>query len=303
MKRRVLAILTAVLVPVLLGLGLASAVSLRGLDAVIGEALFEIHRVDEASFPPPPDRPFFVLVVGTDARPGEPVGRGDALHLIGVNADARKASILNIPRDSWVSVPGRGTDKINAAHLMGGPRLQARAVANLVGVEIPFVVTTGFEGFTGMVDELGGVDVDVPFSMADANSGAFFEAGLNHLDGSGALAFSRNRGIPGGDLRRTEHQGLLIIAGLAKLRAEEPDVVKTLQWLAVLLRYGRVDGAGLGDLYRLGRLALSIDAEDVHAVTVPGTLGRAANQSVVFLDPAADALFADFRDDAILQSH
>ena len=303
MQRRGLAIVTGILVPVVLGVGLGSAASLSGWEAVIGEAVFEIHRVDEARFPPPPDRPLFVLVVGHDARPGETSSRGDALHLIGVNPNTRQATIINIPRDTWVPVPGRGTDKVNSAYLAGGPELEAQAVGQFVGVEIPFVVSTGFEGFAGMVDELGGVDVNVPLRMADPNSGAFFEAGVNHMDGAAALAFSRNRSIPDGDFRRTEHQGLVILAALAKLRAQEPNPVKTLQWLAVLLRHARVDGVGLADLYRLGRLALSIDAANVRAVTMPGNAGQAGNQSVVFVGPGADGLFSDFRDDAILQSH
>ena len=303
MKHRGLAILTGLLVPVVLGVAVGSAVSLRGGTAVIGEPGFEIHRVEQAQFPPPPDHPFFVLVVGHDARPGEPAARGDALHLIGVNPTARRATILNIPRDTYVPVPGRGTDKINSAHLLGGPRLQAEAVGQLVGVEIPFVVSTGFEGFAAMVDELGGVDVDVPLPMADANSGAYFEAGRNHLDGAGALAFSRNRGVPGGDLRRTEHQGVLILAALSQLRAQHPDPVRMLRWLAVLLRHGRVDGVGLADLYRLGRLALSLEVANVRTVTMPATVGQAGVQSVVFVGPGADGLFADLRDDAILQEH
>ena len=303
MKHRRLAILTGALVPLVLAAGMQASAWLGGPTAVLGQAVYQLHRIDEAQFPPPPGQPVFLLVVGSDARPGEAAGRGDALHLIGVNPEAGRATILNIPRDSWVPVPGRGTDKINSANLVGGPRLQAAAVAQLVGVDIPFVISTDFAGFTAMVDELGGVDVDVPFRMADANSGAFFQAGPNHLDGFGALAFSRNRGIPDGDLRRTEHQGLLILAALAKLRSEQPDTLKTMRWLSVLLRNGRFDGAGLVDLYHLAKLALSIDVANVRAVTVPGSPGQAGNQSVVFLSPAASGLFADFRDDAILQSH
>ena len=303
MKHRGLAVVTGVLVPLVLAMGLLASGSRGGGGATLGEAVFQLHRVDEASFPAPPDQPVFVLVVGHDARPGEAVARGDALHVIGVNPAAGRATILNIPRDTWVPIPGRGTDKINSAYVTGGPRLQAGAVGQMLGVEIPFVVTTGFVGFAAMVDELGGVDVNVPVRMADANSGAFFEPGPNHMDGAGALAFSRNRGVSGGDLRRTEHQGLLILAALAKLRTEQPDAVKTLRWLAVLLRHCRFDGAGVADLYRLGRLALSVDAANVRNVTMPGAAGQAANQSVVFLGAGAEALFADFRDDAILQSH
>jgi LCP family protein required for cell wall assembly len=303
MRHRTLAVITGALLPVVLAFGLVASSSLPVDEGVLGERLFEVHRVDEARFPPAPGEPVFVLVVGHDARPGEIGSRADALHLIGMNPGEGQATILNIPRDTWVSIPGWGRDKINAAHLRGGPRLEAQAVGQLVGVEVPFVVSTGFEGFTAMVDELGGVELDVPVPMADANSGAYFDAGPNHLNGPAALAFARNRGVSGGDFRRTEHQGLLIVAALAKLRAEQPDPVKTLQWLAVLLRHGRVDGASVMDLYRLGRLALSIDAANVRAVTMPGFLGSAANQSVVFVGAGADALFDDFRDDAVLQAH
>jgi LCP family protein required for cell wall assembly len=303
MKHRGLAAVTAVLAPMLFAAGLVAAGSRGSGGAHLGQTLFELHRVDDAQFPGPPDQPVFVLVVGHDARPGEAFARGDALHLIGVNPGAGQGTILNIPRDTWAPIPGRGQDKINAAHLFGGPELQARAVGQLVGIEIPFVVSTGFEGFVAMVDTLGGFEIDVPFPMADPASGAFFSAGRTHMDGDQALAFSRNRSISGGDFRRTEDQALVILAALAKLRGEQPDAAKTLRWVATLLRHGRFDGAGVADLYRLARLALSIDPANVRNVTMPGGLGSAANQSVVFVGPGADSLFADFRDDAVLQSH
>jgi LCP family protein required for cell wall assembly len=245
----------------------------------------------------------FVLVMGHDARPGETQSRGDALHVVGVNPAAGRATILNIPRDTWVPIPGRGLNKINAAHLAGGARLQAQTVSQFVGVEIPFVVNTSFEGFQAMVDELGGLVVDVPFAMADANSGAYFAAGPTHMMGPEALAFSRNRYVPGGDFTRSHDQAIVILAALAKLRGEGVTAAKVIEWLSMLFRHATFDGAGVADAYRLGRLALSIDPANVRNVTMPGTTGSAANQSVVFKGGGADSLFADFRDDAILQSH
>jgi len=283
---------------------LAAVVLFVGLGAVAptpGRTAITVHKVDAARFNPSSDKPVFVLVMGQDARPGETQSRGDALHLIGINAAAGKATILNIPRDTWTNIPGRGLDKINAGHYYGGPVLEAKAVSELVGVDIPVVLTTGFEGLTDMVDELGGVDVDVPQPMNDKNSGAVFPAGKVRMDGGAALAFSRNRGLPGGDLTRTQDQGILILAGLSKLRAADPTASNTLKWMATLARHTSLDGIGLGDLYRLGRLALSIDPANVRNVTMPGTVGSAANQSVVFVGAAAPALFADFRDDGILQ--
>ncbi|HEX2046212.1 MAG TPA: LCP family protein [Acidimicrobiales bacterium] len=268
-----------------------------------GEAALEIIKVDEGRFNPVPDKPVFVLVMGHDARPGDTRSRGDALHVIGINPAARQATILNIPRDTWTNIPGRGMDKINTGNYYGGPLLQARAVAELVGVDIPIVLSTGFQGLADMVDELGGINVDVPVPMNDRASGAVFPAGTVRMDGGAALAFARNRNLSGGDFTRTEDQGILILAGLSKLRDSAPTATNTLRWMAVLARHTRFDGVGLGDLYRLGRLALSIDPENVRNVTMPGSTGSAANQSVVFAGGSAPTLFADFRDDAILQRY
>ena len=266
-----------------------------------GAAPVQIVKVDEGHFRPDRGKPMFVLVMGHDARPGETQSRGDALHLIGINAAAGTATILNIPRDTWTNIPGRGMDKINTGHYYGGPALQARAVSALVGVDVPIVISTDFQGLSDMVDELGGVNVNVPVPMNDPKSGAVFPAGIVRMDGGAALAFARNRSISGGDFTRTQDQGILILAGLAKLRDSSPSAANTLKWMSVLLRHSRFEGIGVGDLYRLGRLALSIEPASVRNVTMPGTTGSAANQSVVFVGASAPALFADFRDDAILQ--
>lgn len=285
----------ALLAAVVLFVGLGSAAPAPGRTAI------EIHKVDEGRFRPSGGKLVFVLVMGHDARPGETQSRADALHVIGINPAAGRATVLNIPRDTWTDIPGRGLDKVNAGYYHGGPALQAKAVSALVGVDIPIFLSTGFQGLADMVDELGGIDVDVPQAMNDVKSGAVFPAGTVRMDGGAALAFSRNRSLPGGDFTRTHDQGILILAGLSKLRGSDPTAANTAKWMSVLARHTRLDGIGLGDLYRLGRLALSIDPANVRNVTMPGTIGSAGNQSVVFAAPAAAALFADFRDDAILQ--
>ena len=266
-----------------------------------GRAGIEIVKVDEGRFHPVPGEPVFVLVMGQDARPGQAQSRGDALHVIGINPEQGKATILNIPRDTWTNIPGRGIDKINAANYYGGPLLQARAVSALVGVDISIVLSTGFEGLADMVDELGGINVDVPFAMNDRASGAVFPAGTVRMDGGAALAFARNRNVSGGDFTRSQDQGILILAGLSKLRDSTPTATNTLKWMAVLARHVRFDGIGLGDLYRLGRVVLSIEPEKVRNITMQGTTGSAAGQSVVFVGGSTPALFADFLDDGLLQ--
>lgn len=284
------------------------AVALTGGALAFAQAppVIEVHKVDEGHFTPHPDEPVFILVLGIDGRPGIDSDRSDAIHLIGVNPGAGSATILDIPRDTYVTIPGRGKNKINDAYTEGGPELEAQAVEALVGAHPRFVVTTTFGGFPRMVDEMGGIDVNVPYPIHDAYSGANFNAGPRHMNGGETFQFVRSRhGVPDGDLSRTVNQGTVIIAALAKLRADgaSGSPAKVLKALAILGRNAHFTGVGLNDLYNLGRLGLSIDPARVRNVGMPATIGSAGGASVVFVAPAAGSLFADFRDDAVLQAH
>ena len=147
--------------------------------------------------------------LGNDGRPGEGRTRGDAIHLIGVNPATHQATILDFPRDTGLPIPGHGTDKVNAAHVYGGAELQAETIGNAVGVKMPYAIDTDFAGFVYMVNDMGGLTVNVPEAMNDDDSGANFPAGLHHIDGRPALAFGRNRHqFPTGDLKRSENQGV-----------------------------------------------------------------------------------------------
>src|SRR5690348_17360701 len=108
-----------------------------------------------------PDGNFFILFVGSDFRPGVGGARGDALHLIGVNPSQHAATILDVPRDTCFN-----GDKINAANSRGGPRGQADAVSSLTGgTPISWVIEVDFDGFTKIVDGMGGITVNVPTQM------------------------------------------------------------------------------------------------------------------------------------------
>lgn len=269
-----------------------------------GQPALEVHKVDAGSFSPRPDRPVFLLALGLDGgRPGIDGDRSDAMHLIGVNPAAGAGTMLHIPRDTYVPVPGHGRSKINDAYALGGPGLAAETVEGFTGVDVSFVLALRFGPFEEMVNEAGGVDVDVPFAMKDRFSGADFPQGRVHMDGRAALAFARNRHISGGDLRRSEDQGLLILAALTKLRAENPGATAVARYVAILGRHVGITGVGPADLYRLGRLAVSVDPANIRSVVLPSRIGAVGGQSVVFAAGGAAALFADIRDDAVLQSH
>jgi anionic cell wall polymer biosynthesis LytR-Cps2A-Psr (LCP) family protein len=166
------------------------------------------------------------------------------------------------------------------------------------------VLQTTFAGFIAMIDALGGVDVDVPYLMSDPNSGAAFNPGVVHMTGERALAFSRDRHIPDGDLQRTAHQGQLIIHGLAELQKKGTSPTDVLHYLDVLFRNIRTEGINSTDLYRLGRAALKINPGDVRNYVMPARIGTMGRASVVFVrQPDATSLFVDFSDDGILQAH
>ncbi len=262
---------------------------------------FTITKTANADYTPSPTAPVFLLAIGNDGRTGETVTRGDSIHLIGVNPALHQATILDIPRDTGMDIPGHGLDKVNASHTIGGPRLEADTISAVVGVPIPYVIDTNFDGFIGMVDDMGGLTVNVPYRMFDTYSGADFQPGVQKLDGHQALAYARNRHqFPNSDLTRTQNQAYLILQALTQFRAENAGPIKTLGLLADLGRHAQLDGIGLKDLYALGRLGLSIDPTTVKNVLVPVTSGSGSRLQ---LTGDAAGLFQDFADDAVLQTH
>ena len=295
LRRVVIGALVALLVLALAvaGLGAAWMAGIR-VPFASGATYMQIQKLATADAAGARTDMFFIALIGSDLRPGISGARGDALHLVGVNPATNTATMLNIPRDTcWKG------DKINSAHSSGGPRGMAEAMGEIVGVPVAYAVSVDFAGFEGLVDGMGGVQIDVPVEMSDRYSGAVFPAGPQRLSGNQALAFSRNRhDFSDSDLTRTGNQGLMIIAGLAQLRAEAQGPVGELKAAALLGRHAALDGLGLTDVYRLARIAHRIDPAAVRSVTIP-----TAGGDCLRVAGAAGGLFADFADDATLQSH
>jgi LCP family protein required for cell wall assembly len=296
--RRILLALGALLTVLVLGCVGIGAAWLSGVKVPLasGATYMRVHKfapTGAASQSGGVPGMFFILLVGNDSRPGVGGARGDALHLVGVNPAANQAAMLNIPRDTcW------NGDKINAANTRGA-RASAEAVGGLVGVPISYVVEVDFAGFTSLVDGIGGVDVNVPVPMDDKYSGAVFSQGMNHMSGQQALAFSRDRyDFPSGDIARSGNQGGLILDALRQLQSKMQNAPGEFRLLALLGRHARLDGMGLSDLYRLGKVAYRLNPNAVRSVTIPVGGGNCMG-----LGGGAGALFADFRDDATLQAH
>ena len=244
----------------------------------------------------------FILVIGSDARPGEDIRRtnGDSIHLLAVNPRTFEGTIVGIPRDAWVDIPGRGTGKINSALPSGGPSLMVDTVRRLTGLPIQYYVLTGFQGLTSIVDALNGVNVLVNRRMNDSFSGARFEQGWHRFSGAQALAFTRNRhDVANGDFGRSANHGVLIQAALGKIRSEVGDDAGLRRWTEVLLRHTALDVAP-DKLLPLAALGRRIDPGRMKNVVVPGRVGMAGRASVVYLTAEAAGLFTDLRDDAVI---
>ena len=170
------------------------------------------------------NKPVVILAVGSGGRPGDDImhSLSDSIHLIFLNPAKHHATIVGIPRDSWVDIPGHGTSKINAALFYGGPALMVQTIESLTGVHIDYWAITTFWGFTNMINEINGLSIDIPFQFYDPTySRANLEPGVQRLNGVQALSMARDRdSMLEGDFARSENQGRLILAALAQFHGD-----------------------------------------------------------------------------------
>lgn len=248
-------------------------------------------------------KPIFILFIGSGARPGEDVEHSlaDSIHIVSIVPAKKKAAILGVPRDSYVSIPDRGTAKINSAMVYGGPQLLVETVESLTGIKFDYWALTTFWGFQAMVNSIGGLTVDVPFAMQDSASGSNFEPGVQKLRGKEALAFARDRhSLPAGDFGRSEDGGRLIIAALTQFRKEfAKDPSRLLTWIAGGFRNVQSQ-APLDDVLALAFTSTLMNPKRVENIVAPGTTGMAGGTSIVNLSSEAQTIFDDLKKDGLV---
>jgi LCP family protein required for cell wall assembly len=224
------------------------------------------------------------LVLGSDIgppqRPGNPLhGRADAIHLVAVDPRGKRATIVDIPRDSLI-----GGIKANDHLVRGGPPAIEGALEAYTGLAIDFWALTTFAGLESLVDGMGGIDVVVDQPMRDAFSGSNFVPGPQRLSGAQALAFARDRySVRGGDLGRSRHQGDLLRFAHIQLRTHLGDAA-SLARLTALFARNTVTNVPPSELLLLALLATEIDPANVRQVALGGTPGFAGRAAVIHLD-------------------
>lgn len=244
------------------------------------------------------DEPIFVMFVGSDLRPGVGGARGDSLHLVAINQSLHSGTIVNIPRDTCDTTNGRRR-KINEANSHGGVANQADVVGQMFGVDIPYGVEVDFAGFRNLIDDVGGVYIDVPMDMSDSYSGAYFPAGPQRMSGAQALAYSRNRhDFPRSDIQRSWNQGHLMLEAIKQLQQQYGTISGRFKLVSILVQRTMMSGMGVNDIVELGQAMSAIDPALIKNVTIPTSGGGCLG-----LADSAQALFADLRDNGVLDTY
>jgi LCP family protein required for cell wall assembly len=250
----------------------------------------QIERVDDV--PPgkrPADQPGKTfLLVGSDSREGlskaeqKKLGTGstagrrtDTIMILFVPRSGKPA-LISVPRDSYVSIPDKGENKVNAAYSFGGPDLLVATIEQNTNLRIDGYMEIGFGGFVSIVDSVGGVEMCLPKAIKDRDSHLNLPKGCQTLDGINALGYVRMRKAdPKGDLGRVERQRA-VLGAVAKEAATPATVLNP-------VRYWRVTTSG-AEAVRLG-----IDTTFLETVTLANAMRKVAGGNGLTLTvPVAD---------------
>ena len=290
----------------LLGAVLVIALS---ATAVASAVLLQVHETIEVfqrnSTPIPgieneldevqPGGPQTILVLGSDRRYGQTKGeppRSDTIIVVRLDPDKEATAVMSIPRDLKVAIPGFGTNKINTAYALGGPKLTVRTVKSLLNIPISHVVNVNFNGFQRAVNRLGCVFVDIDrryFNDRGGPSGYAtidLKPGYQKLCGSDSLDYVRYRHTDDDFVRAARQQDFLRQAkdqiGLGKVFGDRNELLK------IFGRYTDTDIARDNDaaILRLIKLAYESSKNPIHEVRFRA--GQGSNPE--FVEISADNL-------------
>lgn len=295
-------------------LALVLAAALVWLIAVPVYAWTRIDRVDDVpSGERPPNQPGTTfLLVGSDSREGlskaeqKKLGTGstagqrtDTIMVLSIPPSGKPA-LISIPRDSYVPIPGNGTNKINAAYAFGGPELLVKTVEQNTGLRIDAYTEIGFGGFVNVIDALGGIEMCLPKAIKDKDSHLNLKKGCQTLSGTNALGYVRMRKAdPLGDLGRVQRQRQML-AAIAKEAASPMTVINPVRYWN--LSTATADSITIGEdttfveMTRMADAMRKVSGGQGFTLTVPVANPGASTpvgSAVLWDDDKAEAMFSD----------
>lgn len=256
------------------------------------------------------------LIVGSDSRAGLSAAQEDALStgdeaaagggsrtdtimIAHIPDNSTKPTLLSLPRDSQVKIPGHGTNKINAAFSFGGAPLLVETVEEATGLHMDHYAEIGFGGFANIVDAIGGVHMCLDEAMNDTETGVQLKAGCQELDGAQSLGFVRMRhsaATPRSDLDRVANQRKFIGALVSQI-ASPGTLLNPFDFFPLLSSAPDALTMDTGDhvnnLVGLAMALRGISSDGVTTTTVPVTSGSAENWDKTKSKEMFDALRGD----------
>lgn len=242
-----------------------------GLDDDLKNVLVESDVTSE---------PFYMLLLGTDkSNDREASGefgeayRSDSIMLLRVDPVDKKATLVSLHRDTLLDMGEYGNQKLNAAYALGGASYMVETVSKLAGVPISHYAEVNFDGFKDIVDALGGVEVNVPMEIDDADAGGHLDAGLQTLDGDQALILCRSRHaydeFGDGDSYRAANQRLVLSAIAKKVLSS--DIVTMTSTVQALSNYVTTD-LSITEIVAIAQALNGMDvSKDLYSAMEPTT--------------------------------
>ena len=232
-RKRIMMIAACAIVALLVGCGAFAWAYINDITKRLHEGVDE-NLMGVLDDEVKPGEPFYMLLMGVDrsqerADSAEYEGdnfRSDSMILARIDPQQKKVTLISLHRDTLIDMGENGWQKLNAAHAIGGPAYTVEVVSKFAGVPISHYAEIDFDGFKAVVDALGGVEVDVPMEIDDADAGGYVPAGQQTLTGDQALILARARNAYNdygdGDVYRAANQRMVIGAIARKILASDP---------------------------------------------------------------------------------
>ncbi len=152
-----------------------------------------------------------ILLLGADKRPGSSLFRTDTIILVTLNPESNQVNMTSFPRDLYVTLPGWGSNRINTAWVYGGYKMLSNTFKHNFGIKPDYYVLINFSSFKGVVDGLGGLDVNVGLPLSDYRAGYWVNipAGVVHMDADTVLWYVRSRKTSNDFARNRRQQEVL----------------------------------------------------------------------------------------------